>query len=158
MDVLECACYNALTMGSRVILMAVLSLQLAACSWGFESEGDAGSDDGSVAVDSDGGGGPDQPDADLTICDTSELSYGNFAQGFMDSYCLGCHSNTLNPGQRRGAPDSVNFDTFELVQQQADRIRVRAGSNQDMPPQSGAQPSNEERDSITEWIDCGLRQ
>ena len=142
--------------------MAVLSLQLAACSWGFDGEGDAGiddvSDDGGEIVDSDGGDVPEQPDADLSICETSELSYANFAQGFMDSYCLGCHSSALSPAQRRGAPQSIDFDTYELVQQQAARIQFRAGVNQDMPPQSGAQPSNEERDSINEWINCGLPQ
>ena len=140
--------------------MAVLSFQLAACSWGYGGEGDAGadevSDDGAVAVDSDGGDGPGQPDADLSVCETSELSFANFAQGFMDSYCLGCHSSALGEGQRAGAPMQVNFDTYELVQAQADRIRFRAAENQDMPPQSGAQPTNDERANIGEWINCGL--
>ena len=74
----------------------------------------------------------------------------------MDSFCLGCHSTALGEGQRAGAPSEVNFDTYELVQGQADRIRFRAAENQDMPPQSGAQPTNEERANIAEWINCGL--
>lgn len=150
-------------MGSRFFLVAALSLPLAACSWGFESEGDAGFDNG---TDDGGGGGgdddagdaPGEPDADLSVCDSTELTYASFAQGFMDTYCLGCHSNTLNPAQRRGAPEAVNFDSYELVLEQASRIRFRAGENQDMPPNSVAQPDNEERESMIEWIDCGLRQ
>jgi len=147
-------------MGSRFVLIAALSVQLAACSWGYGGESDAGTgevgDDGDVIVESDGGDDPGQPDADLSACETSELSYANFGQGFMESFCLGCHSSALGEAQRAGAPLQVNFDTYELVQGQADRIRFRAAENQDMPPQSGAQPTNEERASISEWINCGL--
>jgi uncharacterized membrane protein len=114
----------------RISLLAcALSFSLAAC--GDDGGGDGGND-----------------------CTTSTLTYDNFGSAFMTNYCLDCHSSSS--GNRMGAPVSVNFDTLELVQNQASRVEARAGSGSSMPPSSfSSLPSDSERTMLSEWIDCG---
>lgn len=115
----------------RISLLAcALTFSLAAC--GDDGGGDGGTD-----------------------CTTSSLTYDNFGSAFMTSYCLDCHSSSS--GNRQGAPASVNFDTLELVQNQASSVDRRSGNGTSMPPTSySPTPSDSERTMLTEWIDCGV--
>lgn len=146
-------------MRSCLVLLILSSIPLAACNWGFETQADAGSvidDDGGTVFD--GGDDPGSADADLSVCETSELTYAAFASAFMDTYCNDCHSSSLNPGQRRGAPVGVDFDTYELIVERADRVLIRTSISQNMPPSNSPQPSNLEREQLAEWINCGLAE
>ena len=93
---------------------------------------------------------------DPSVCDTSYLTYNNFAASFSANWCRGCHSSEVPEGGRQDAPLDVNFDTEADVQHWQERIRVRAtGPAPTMPPAGG--PSAPERDLLTEWIDCGMQ-
>ena len=107
---------------------------------------------GSDAVDRTPGDPPVDPEA----CETATyLRYDNFAAGFSASWCRGCHSSSVPDGGRQDAPRDVNFDTEEDLAKWRDRILVRAtGDRPTMPPAGG--PSEEERQLLLEWIDCGM--
>lgn len=85
------------------------------------------------------------------------LTYDNWGQGFLDTHCNGCHSSIIAPRQRRGAPDTVNFDTYDGVLTFAERIddRVILAKAEDrsaMPPGGG--PTAEELAMLHEWLEC----
>ena len=81
------------------------------------------------------------------------LSYASFGQGFMTSYCTGCHHSLLPDGQREGAPMGVDLDTYADVQQWAERIVARVETEENpMPPGGG--PRADEIVNIREWIAC----
>ncbi len=88
------------------------------------------------------------------------LTYENFAggpDGFMTTYCTGCHSSDLTGAdERQGATEGFDFDTLDGVQARLDRIRVRAVEEGTMPFQTAeAIPTADELDQLAEWIDCG---
>ncbi len=94
-----------------------------------------------------------------TCPDEQTLTWEGFGRGFMDQYCLGCHSGTLAGAARHEAPVGMDFDTLELVRAHAARIDVRAGigpesSNRSMPSQN-PRPSDQERRDLSEWLACG---
>lgn len=81
------------------------------------------------------------------------LTYASFGQGFMRSYCTGCHSSLLPDGLREGAPVGINLDTYADVQQWAERILVRVDAEQNpMPPGGG--PRIEDLANVHEWLTC----
>jgi uncharacterized membrane protein len=78
------------------------------------------------------------------------LTYDGFGRGFLASHCNTCHT-----AGRSGAPASYRFDTLEDVRRHRARIFVRAaGPNVSMPP-GPADPPEEERDRLAEWLACG---
>ncbi len=89
----------------------------------------------------------------------STLTYANFGENFMASYCTTCHGE--NATDRHGAPRLVNFDTIEEIRDRADEIDSAAGkgpnaSNDWMPAEeSTAIPSLREREQLAEWLACG---
>lgn len=95
-----------------------------------------------------------------TVCPpTSQLTYANFGQTFMTTYCTRCHSSTLSGDDRMGATEFHDFDTQIGVQRVADHVDQTAGSgpdatNETMPP-NGARPTLTERQQLAEWIACG---
>ena len=101
-----------------------------------------------------GGGGGDGNDNANAPC--TDLTYDNFAAGFMTTYCTGCHSSALTGADRQGAPEGIDYDTLDGVVAQLERIRVRAVEDGTMPPQAAdATPTADELDQLAEWIDCG---
>jgi hypothetical protein len=93
------------------------------------------------------------------------LTWQYWADGFFRNYCTHCHSSTLPEKKRQGADLGVDFDTYEGVVEHALAIRYRAvtiplGEDPDptlvMPPVGG--PSDEERELLGLWIDCGLKR
>ena len=73
----------------------------------------------------------------------------------MRNYCTGCHATKLPAGQRYGAPESVQLDTFAGAKQWAIRSYVRAVHFQDMPPSGGI--SDIERERFKQWALCGAK-
>ncbi len=91
-------------------------------------------------------GGDD--DDGQAACDSSTLTYTNFAESFFSDYCTACHA----PGAAvRQSPD---LDTYANVSAQADRANARAGNGLTMPPLD-PRPSAEERADLAEWVSCG---
>ncbi len=90
---------------------------------------------------------------------SSPLTYANFGQAFMESYCTRCHRSDLVGAARMGAPSFHDFDTRSGVSVVADHIDETtasgpAAANDGMPP-SGPFPTLAEREMLGEWLACG---
>lgn len=72
------------------------------------------------------------------------LTYANFGQGFMSSYCTSCH----------GRSGGVSLSSQASVQARAGSVDsvVTSGS---MPPRGAASPSAAEVAQLQEWLACG---
>jgi uncharacterized membrane protein len=78
------------------------------------------------------------------------LTYESFGRGFLASHCNTCHT-----ASKSGAPSGYRFDTLEDVHRHRARIFARAaGPNVSMPP-GPADPPEDERDRLAEWLACG---
>lgn len=89
--------------------------------------------------------------------DDSFLTYEDFGEPFLLSWCTGCHSSSLDEDERQGAPVGSNFETIAQVRKNAERLWARAGDhNITMPPVGG--PEAEERELFGEWLACGAKQ
>lgn len=92
-------------------------------------------------------------------CNGSPLTYENFGQEFMENYCTGCHSSTLEGSEARScAPADHNFDSLNEIVLNRDHIDESAaagpnGENHAMPP-SGSRPTDEERVNLGIWLAC----
>jgi hypothetical protein len=104
------------------------------------------------------GCGSEEPgEATGALCDSS-VTYEQFVQPFMASYCTRCHASTLPAEKRQGAPLDHDFDTLAGVLEHADHIAEEAaagpdGVNEFMPP-SGPRPSLEDRQKLGEFLAC----
>jgi uncharacterized membrane protein len=69
--------------------------------------------------------------------------------------CITCHSSTITGDNRMDATPEVNFDSYDAAKMQgvlADTW-VSAGL---MPPAGHPQPTDAEKASLRDWVDCGL--
>jgi len=95
-----------------------------------------------------------------TVCPpTSNLTYQDFGQPFMERYCTRCHSSLLQGKARRGAPSFHDFDTVQGIRAIAEHIDLTtasgpAATNTTMPSE-GARPTLAERAQLGEWLACG---
>jgi uncharacterized membrane protein len=112
------------------------------------------------------GGGAGEAEAAGTgsVCPPgSTLTYENFGQSFMTSYCTDCHATKLRGVKRHGAPSDHDLDTIDGVRQtEAGHIDENAAAgpervNVAMPPSDYArQPTEAERRQLGEWLACGM--
>jgi hypothetical protein len=89
------------------------------------------------------------------------LTYSNFGQPFMESYCTRCHAQSRMGSDRHGAPSFHDFDTLFGIKAVADHIDETtaagpAATNDGMPNDSGPSPTLEERKQLGEWIACDM--
>ena len=94
------------------------------------------------------------------VCpDASTLTWDNFGKGFMDSYCVRCHSTTLTGAARQGAHSDHNFDSAELVSDEIDHTDEQAAAGPDAVntrmPIGAPTPTDAERRQLGEWLACG---
>jgi len=93
---------------------------------------------------------------------TDPPSFANFGQPFFTAYCLECHSQSKAGDARSGAPVTIDFDTRSLVRENTSRIDKQAAfgpaaRNRLMPPADhDAQPTDEERIRLGEYIGCEI--
>lgn len=86
--------------------------------------------------------------------DASFLTWENFGEPFMRSWCTGCHASTLPDSLRAMAPVEVDLDSRDAVVQHLERVWFRAADqNATMPPAGG--PGLAERELLGEWLACG---
>ncbi len=119
-----------------------------------------GDDDGSDTTSADGGPVPTDaaPPMDALPVDAPEAdTWGNFAMGFFDTYCVECHSG-----------GSRDYRTIDEVIRDQDRIACgvsptvldRCGASSPAPSQfpvgTGPKPTDAERERLVAWIDAGL--
>lgn len=76
------------------------------------------------------------PEEALDCEELPVLTWENYGEGFMRSYCQPCHASGAQ--DRHDAPDQVSFDDLDEVLAQLDRIEARAtGEAPTMPPGGG---------------------
>lgn len=96
---------------------------------------------------------PDRATADTEAC-SDVPSWDGFAQPFLTTWCTPCHSSALTEDDRLGAPEGMNFDTWEGAQAWSTLIlSATTGEEARMPPAGG--PTEEELDLLTAWVTCG---
>jgi len=93
------------------------------------------------------------------------LTYRSFGDGFLRTWCTGCHSSTLAASDRQDAPGDVNFDRAALYKPHARDVYDRAvlephallvdpnAAATPMPP-AGVVPEADRR-RLAQWIACG---
>lgn len=91
--------------------------------------------------------------SDATVDVEGPVTYSSHIRGMLESYCLGCHSDSRQGSDRKGAPVSVNFDTYEDIVAWADNAgrRIQSGT---MPPGGGI--SDTDRALFRKWTDEGM--
>jgi hypothetical protein len=124
---------------------------------------DSGHDEG-TAGDGEHDHDPSKPigtPSGATCPEASTLSYESFGKGFMDKYCVRCHSSKLEgESARMGAPAGHDFDSFEGIIGVAEHVDQYAAKGPEstnvMMPPSGERPTMEEREQLGQWLACEL--
>jgi uncharacterized membrane protein len=80
-------------------------------------------------------------------------TFGDLQRGILP-ICLGCHSAKVTGDARHGAPDGVNFDTYEELAKAAE-IASYLVRNRLMPAPDGQGPTEEQRRELYDWTACG---
>jgi cytochrome c5 len=80
------------------------------------------------------------------------VNWENWGAGFFASYCRACHS--ADTSNRRGAPESVNFDTVEQVAAMRAAVESTVLVGASMPPGGGVLA--EDLDALEVFLECGL--
>jgi len=91
----------------------------------------------------------------------SVLTWENFGEPFLLTWCTPCHSSYLmdigDPNERQDAPVGSDFDGYDHYIDWETKVYERAAAeNSQMPPAGG--PTAEERAMLAEWIACGSPQ
>jgi uncharacterized membrane protein len=99
------------------------------------------------------------PPTGATCPPSSTLTYDNFGQSFMTSYCTRCHASTLTGSERMGAPLLHDFDTLPGILVFIDHIDETAAAGPDATntsmPIGDPGPTIDERTLLGEWLACG---
>lgn len=92
----------------------------------------------------------------------SPLDYDTFGAAFLEKYCVACHSSSLAPAEREGAPFGADYDSLSvLIESGLEHVDYVAaagpdGHNDFMPPADfPEQPTLRERQALGEWLACG---
>jgi mono/diheme cytochrome c family protein len=94
--------------------------------------------------------------ATLLVAGTANGSFTfEDSQGFLKTYCQGCHQGKSPAGgfaiQRVSTPESVHAETQKWSSLSA---RVRNG---EMPPRGAPAPPIDQREQFTQWVNTTLR-
>ena len=89
---------------------------------------------------------------DSISCEDAPLvTWSTFGQGFMTTYCQGCHAREAP--HRYGAPEGVSFDTRdETLSYRQHLLRLIVGDEATMPPGGGVNPLDLSR--LVIWLTC----
>ena len=101
----------------------------------------------------DPGGQPETPP--IEVCpEDSVVTWESFAESFITTRCLACHTENHSGTDRQGAPEGIDFDSYEAVVAHASRVAaVATGSSPTMPPADGVEEADRAR--LAEWLACG---
>jgi uncharacterized membrane protein len=95
-------------------------------------------------------------DSEVSLCSSQPaLSYTSFGKAFLDRYCTGCHSAYVPLSNRNGAPEGVDFESYEKVLLWRERIEARS-LDLSMPPGGG--PAEAELLQLEEWFGCAVER
>ena len=98
-------------------------------------------------------------DSSLPLECNDLITWDSWAHGFFLNNCTSCHSSTLPEEARQKAPLDINLDTYAGVT--ADRVPeaillYATGPDASMPP--NIRTSDEDRETLRLWIECGLKE
>jgi hypothetical protein len=83
------------------------------------------------------------PGADASTC---TLTYANFGQQFLTTYCVGCHGATSPRA-------NVRLDSLSGIT--ARKAQAKAAVLNNIMPQGLNKPSDADRQRFGQWLDCG---
>jgi uncharacterized membrane protein len=89
-------------------------------------------------------------DSGTSCAGGTHVTWNNWGDGFFTTYCRSCHSATAP--DRNGAPESVNFDTFDEVQTQAIAIESDVLTTGTMPIGGGV--TDEDKALLADFLAC----
>jgi uncharacterized membrane protein len=95
---------------------------------------------------SDGGSGGDDSGGDDSAA--TDLTWGNFAQPFMQDFCTRCHA---------AGGSQFALETYDQVYARRGGVKSTAGTGTSMPI-GDPKPSGAQRADLVEWIDAGCPQ
>lgn len=74
----------------------------------------------------------------------------------LDTKCLQCHSMMLKMQARQGAPEGIDFDTYELAQPHFDAMSSAITSGREPPPtlMPKIEVTPAERELVSDWRSC----
>ena len=100
------------------------------------------------------GSDPDSRDTGSTLCDTVtfDTSWLNTGRPFFRTYCTSCHAEDAT--ERFGAPEGVDFDSEQDVQDYEERIYIRVLDEGTMPLGGGI--PEEDLELLEIYLECGL--
>ena len=75
------------------------------------------------------------------------------AQTIIQRRCVRCHSSSPIDETFQVAPQGVVFDTPELIESHADRIKIMAVDSKTMPLANKTQMTDDERLMLSKWLD-----
>lgn len=92
-------------------------------------------------------------DSSEVSCESApDLTWSNWGDGFFANYCRACHSESV--GDRWGAPEGLDFDTLEQVQQNRGWIHQTVLVDGTMPVGGGVY--EEDLEFLTYFLECSL--
>jgi hypothetical protein len=122
----------------------------AAQDAGWNSGADAGRADAASGTDAAWAeAGADASRADASAPDAAgscTLTYANFGQQFLTTYCVGCHG-AVSP--------RANLRLDSLAGITARKVQAKAAVLNSVMPQGTNKPSAADRERFGQWIDCG---
>lgn len=68
--------------------------------------------------------------------------------------CNACHSSGLTGADRAGAPSEFNYDTLEAARHETEES-VEVVLEGEMPPSDGPPITDEEKQDLLTWLQCG---
>jgi hypothetical protein len=92
------------------------------------------------------------PEADTDDCTESDPTWNDWGAGFFASYCRPCHSESTP--DRYGAPEGLDFDTWDQVRAAQAQIRGAVLDRETMPVGGGV--PDIEKDRLDRFLSCGL--
>lgn len=98
------------------------------------------------------GAGNDEKDDPKVDC---SIGVPTYAEVSAFTVCTNCHSTTKTGGERNGAPEQVNFNTYEAAKSRAGDIVRLVSANAMPPPDSGFSLTPQQRHDLLEWAQCG---
>ncbi len=108
-------------------------------------ESDAGAKTDAGAAKADAGPAMSGGDAGAGGSSCEDLTYEKFGKMFIDTYCIGCHANTM-----------PQLKTLDAIVTNKARIQAQAVTNKAMPPITAPKkPTDPERMKLGQWLMCG---
>jgi uncharacterized membrane protein len=94
-----------------------------------------------------------------STCDET-LTYANFGQNFINTYCIRCHISIATGATRNDAPLGTDFDTLDMIEDWRDEIDAQSAAgpsvvNTFMPEADDPpHPTEDERRRLGAWLAC----